>query len=109
MSEVLRIAAIFIVLMGLFFFTTGTIGLLRFPDFYTRMHATGKSDTLGALLCLTGMALYNGFSLISIKIIFIAIFILLTSPTATHSMARAAWNCGVTPWSEEKEGERIEE
>ena len=93
--------SIFIILVGLFFLLAGTIGLLRFPDFYTRMHAAGKCDTLGVLLCLIGMALYNGFSLISIKIMFIAVFIFLTSPTATHSIARAAMNCGITPWSKD--------
>lgn len=105
----MTILSIFIILTGLFFFTAGTIGLLRFPDFYTRMHAAGKCDTLGALLCLTGMALYNGFSLVSIKIMFIAVFIFFTSPTATHSMLRAAMNCGITPWTRGAEGEGIEE
>jgi monovalent cation/proton antiporter MnhG/PhaG subunit len=60
------IVVILFILGGVFFFATATIGLLRFPDFYCRMHATGKGDTLGALLALIGLALYNlhhGFSL----------------------------------------------
>jgi multicomponent Na+:H+ antiporter subunit G len=97
---------ILFLLVGTFFFTTGTIGLLRFPDFYTRMHATGKCDTLGALLSLIGLALfilYDHFSLMgfltSIKLIFIAVFILLANPTATHAIARAAHDIGMKPWT----------
>jgi multicomponent Na+:H+ antiporter subunit G len=84
---------------GLFLFASGTLGLLRLPDFYCRMHATGKCDTLGALLTLTGLALYNGFSLVSLKIIFIVIFIFLANPTATHAIGRAALINGVQPWT----------
>jgi multicomponent Na+:H+ antiporter subunit G len=94
------VAAIFIV-SGAFFFLTATIGLLRFPDFYTRMHATGKGDTLGSLLILFGLALHNGFSLPSLKIILIAVFIFITSPTATHSIAKAALKNKIPLWTKE--------
>ena len=90
---------------GLFFFTTATIGLLRFPDFYSRLHATGKGDTLAVFLCLIGIALYEGFSLVSLKIVFIAVFIFLTSPTATHAIARAAFKNKMPMWTKEQEGE----
>jgi multicomponent Na+:H+ antiporter subunit G len=93
------VLAIFLISAGMFFFTTGTIGFLRFPDFYSRMHATGKSDTLGAALSLGGLALYEGFSLTSIKILIIVVFILLTSPTATHALLRAAFDSGMLPWT----------
>lgn len=99
------ISAIFI-LGGLFFFTTGTIGLLRFPDFYTRMHATGKCDTLGALLILIGVAIHMGISLISIKVLFIAFFIFLANPTATHAVIRAGYKSGVPVWTKDKKGTR---
>jgi multicomponent Na+:H+ antiporter subunit G len=91
--------AIFLISAGMFFFITGTIGFLRFPDFYSRMHATGKSDTLGALLCLIGLALYEGFSFTSIKILIIAVFVFVTSPTATHALLRAAFDSGMLPWT----------
>ncbi|MEW6416774.1 MAG: monovalent cation/H(+) antiporter subunit G [Nitrospirota bacterium] len=105
------IVVIIFILGGIFFFTTATIGLLRFPDFYCRMHATGKGDTLGALLALIGLALYNlqhEFSLatilVSIKIIFIAVFIFLANPTATHAITKAGLDCDVEPWIKKEEG-----
>jgi multicomponent Na+:H+ antiporter subunit G len=74
------------------------------------MHATGKGDTMGALLTFTGLALYNlhhGFSLetilVSIKIMFIAVFIFLANPTATHAITKAGLDSGVKPWTK-KEG-----
>ena len=80
----------FLVVSGVFFLFMGAVGLIRFPDFYTRMHAAGKCDTLGSLLVLTGLACYGGLNLASVKILLIALFIFLTSPTATHAMACAA-------------------
>ena len=85
----------------------GAIGLLRFPDFYTRMHAAGKSDTLGSLLVLTGLAFYEGIDLTAVKILLIALFIFVTSPTATHAMARAAFKNKMPLWRMEK-GKREE-
>jgi multicomponent Na+:H+ antiporter subunit G len=87
------------VLGGLFFFMTATLGLLRLPDFYARLHATGKGDTLAVLLSLIGLAVYHGFSLTSAKILFIAVFMFLAQPTATHAISRAAFRCGVQPWT----------
>jgi multicomponent Na+:H+ antiporter subunit G len=81
-------------LAGLFFFTTATLGLLRFPDFFTRLHATGKGDTLAVLLSLLGIAVYHGFSLTSVKIVFIAVFMFLAQPTATHAISRAGFRSG---------------
>lgn len=83
-------AAAVLVCLGVFFLLMGAIGLVRFPDFYARMHAAGKCDTLGALLVLVGLAAYAGPSLASAKILLIAVFVFLTSPTATHAVARAA-------------------
>lgn len=111
----LILTAVFL-LGGLFFFTAGTIGLLRLPDFFSRMHATGKGDTLAVMLSLIGLAIYNassgGFStpsiLVSIKIIFIAIFWFLAGPTATHAISRAAFRCGVKPWTLENKFREVE-
>jgi len=77
---------------GVFFMLTGAIGLIRFPDFYTRMHAAGKCDTLGSLLVLTGLAWYGG----------VALFIFVTSPTATHAIARAAKRNDLAWWTREE-------
>ncbi|RLI92725.1 MAG: cation:proton antiporter [Candidatus Altiarchaeales archaeon] len=83
---------------GTFFFTTATLGLLRFPDLFTRLHATGKGDTLGVGLILTGLVIYLGLSPITLKIIIIMTFILLTSPVGTHCICRAVYNQGIKPW-----------
>ena len=96
------VISIVCILGGLFFFFTATIGLLRFPDFYCRLHATGKGDTLAVLLSLIGLAVYHGFSITSVKIVFIAVFMSLAQPTATHAISRAAFRCGVQPWRKEK-------
>ena len=102
-----EILSILLISLGTFFFTTATLGLLRFPDFYSRMHATGKGDTLGMLLSLAGLALYTGFSLTSIKIIFIAVFVFITSPTATHALLRAGFESDVVPWT--RDGKPVED
>lgn len=74
---------------GLFFFLVGTIGLLRFPDALTRAHGAAKADTLGAVLCLSGLMIYNGWDLSNLKILMAIIFLWTTNPTATHMIARA--------------------
>jgi multicomponent Na+:H+ antiporter subunit G len=101
--DVLHIAAIPFFLAGFFFFFAATVGLLRFPDFYCRLHATGKGDTLAVLLSLIGLSIYEGFSITSLKIIFIAVFMFLAQPTSTHAISRAAMRCGLKPWVKNKE------
>jgi multicomponent Na+:H+ antiporter subunit G len=98
------LVAIGLMVCGFFFFFTATIGLLRFPDFYTRLHATGKGDTLAVFLCLVGLGVSCGFSLTSIKIVFIAVFMFLAQPTATHAISRAAFRSKVQPWTWETGG-----
>jgi multicomponent Na+:H+ antiporter subunit G len=93
------IIVILFMLAGIFFFVTSTLGLLRLPDFYTRLHATGKGDTLAVLYSLIGLAIYHGLSLTSVKILFIAVFMFLAQPTATHAISRAAFRCEVEPWT----------
>jgi multicomponent Na+:H+ antiporter subunit G len=90
-------AAIFII-AGLFFLVVSGVGLLRFPDFYTRNHAVGKSETLGSILLLCGLAIYNGLEITSGKLVIILLFIALANPTATHIVARAAFRSGLQPW-----------
>lgn len=88
---------------GLFFTFVGSIGLLRFPDFYTRLHATGKCDTLGAGLIILGLLIYHFFyymetPLIPAKLIFLIFFIFIANPTATHALMKAAYRIGIKPW-----------
>lgn len=82
---------------GSFFCVTGAIGLLRLPDFYARLHGAGIIDTLGAGMVLTGLMLQAGFSLVTVKLLFVLFFILITSPTATHAIAHAAHTRGLAP------------
>jgi multicomponent Na+:H+ antiporter subunit G len=82
---------------GVFFLLVGSIGLIRLPDFYSRSHATGKADTLGILLILSGFIMFEGLTLNSAKMLIILTFVALTNPTATHALARAAFFFGVKP------------
>jgi len=76
----------------------GGIGMHRFPDFYTRLHAAGTTDTLSAALILLGLAFQAGISLVTLKLFLIFAFIFFTSPTASHSLANAAMLGGLKPW-----------
>lgn len=97
-----------LLIIGLLFFAGGAIGIIRFPDFYSRLHPAGKLDTAGLLFFMSGMALYtlNDFSLgavlTSIKIMLIVVFVFLTSPTATHAIIDAGFVAGLTPWTKSK-------
>ena len=73
------------------------LGLLRLPDFYSRLHAGGVTDTFGAELIIIGLAIQSGFSLITVKLFIIGMFLFFTGPTATHATANAAWVAGLKP------------
>jgi multicomponent Na+:H+ antiporter subunit G len=85
------------ILSGSFFLIVSGVGILRMPDVFTRLHAAGIADTMGADLILTGLLFQSGFSLVSAKIILILVFLFLTSPVSTHAVARAALQGGVKP------------
>ena len=89
---------------GFFFVLTGAIGIVRLPDFFTRLHAMGKTDTLGVALMALGLAILQGVSFESAKILFIVLFVGLVSPTATHALGRAAHRAGLEPWSAPEDG-----
>lgn len=91
------IAACVSIIAGLFFVLAGTLGVLRLPDFYTRLHAAGMTDTLGAELVLLGLIIQSGFTQMSLKLLLVAFFLLITSPTATHAVAHAAYKAGLKP------------
>lgn len=82
---------------GAFFSLVGGIGLVRMPDFYTRMHAASVTDTLGAGLILTGLMLQAGWTLIAAKLAMVGLLTLLANPTATHALAKAAMLSGLKP------------
>jgi len=75
----------------------GGIGIHRFPDFFSRLHAAGITDTLCAALILLGLGLQAGISLVSLKLLLIFVFLMFTSPTASHALANAALHGGIRP------------
>jgi multicomponent Na+:H+ antiporter subunit G len=82
---------------GSFFAFAGALGLVRFPDFFTRCHGAGVTDTLGAGLILLGLALQAGPGIAAMKLGLIYLFMLFTAPTATHALAKAALHGGLKP------------
>ncbi|MEJ2420019.1 MAG: monovalent cation/H(+) antiporter subunit G [Exilibacterium sp.] len=89
-SWLLDIVSGLCLLGGSFLLVSGAVGVLRFPDFYTRMHAAGVTETLAAALILIGLMIETGWSLVLVKLSMILLFILFTSPTASHALAKAA-------------------
>ena len=81
---------------AVFLFIAG-IGLLRLPDVFARMHAAGIGDTLGASLIASGLMVQSGFTLVTVKLMFVLLFLFFTSPTATHALAKAALAGRVKP------------
>ena len=99
MELLVHVAAGACVLGGAAFLVIGAIGLVRLPDFFTRIHATGIIDTLGIALTFAGLVLLAGFSLPAVKLVLILCFMLLTGPTATHALAKAALHGRLDPLS----------
>lgn len=92
------IAGYILIAVGILFDIFGCIGLVRFPDVYNRLQASTKCVTLGTILLLLGVALISGFGPTSAKAITCAVFILITSPTAAHAIARGAYSSGIKLW-----------
>ncbi len=84
--------------LGVLTMLVGALGVVRFPDFYTRLHAAGKGDTLGQGLVLFGLLLIAGFSFDGFKLAVIIFFVMILNATATHGLARAGWLAGMRPW-----------
>ncbi|MBN2644806.1 MAG: monovalent cation/H(+) antiporter subunit G [Desulfuromonadaceae bacterium] len=88
----------FCLILGALLGLTGGVGVYRLPDFFTRLHACSVTDSACAFLILSGLMFQTGFSLATIKLFFILVFLLITSPTSTHALAKAALNSGEIPW-----------
>lgn len=82
---------------GAFFLLAGAVGMNRMPDLFTRMHAASVGDTLGVGLMLVGMAILGGFTLVTVKLLFLLAFLLFVGPVASHALAAAALKAGVKP------------
>jgi len=84
-------------LAGSFLLLTGVLGFLRFPDFYSRLHACGVTETLATFFIVLGLLLQSDSLLPQFKLLLILLFITFSSPTASHALAKSAWRAGVRP------------
>ena len=96
-DQILDILSWASILAGGFFCIVGAVGLIRLPDVFCRMHGASIIDTMGLALILIGLALQNGFNIGLAKLGMILLFVLFTSPTGTHALARAALYAGLDP------------
>lgn len=94
-----------LILGGSAFTAIGALGLLRFPDFWPRLHAASVTESAGVFLLLGGMAIQAGFGLITLKLVLIGVFLFVTGPTATHAVANAALVSGLKPSTDVEEPE----
>ena len=88
---------------GAFFLLASAIGMLRLPDFYCRLHASGNSETLGVMLSFMGLVIYEGLTLTSLKMIMIFLLIFLGNPIGTHILSKAAYKSGHHVWTLEED------
>ena len=108
----MNIIATVLLMIGLVFFAGGAVGIIRFPDFYSRLHPAGKLDTAGLVTTMGALALYTAspFTLQALitafKIILIVVFVFITSPTATHAIIDAGARAGLEPWRKVSEVDR---
>ena len=97
MELVLDILSWAFIAAGGVFIVIGSVGMLRLPDVFARMHAAGIIDTAGAALMFIGLMFQAGLTLVTVKLIFIVVFILYTSPVSTHALAQSALSTGIKP------------
>ena len=97
MNIIIDIVSWFLLTGGSAVVVIGAIGLIRMPDFFTRLHPAGVTDTLGAGMILAGLVLQVGFNLTAVKLLIILLFLFFTSPTSSHATARAALADGLKP------------
>lgn len=108
MIDFTSILTIVFVVAGIFFLLIGSVGIIRLPDFYSRTHATSKSDTLGMMLVIIGLMIFEGLTINSGKLLLILLFILLANPIGAHALARAALNAGLNPIFPEQKEDKTE-
>lgn len=88
-------------MVGVVFFVGATVGLLRCPDLYARLHPSTKGDTLGACSVVLALCVYSGLTIITLKLIAVVFFLLLSSAVCGHAIGRSAFKSGVEPWHKE--------
>lgn len=100
---IVEVLAATLLIAGLFFVLVGITGVLRLPDFYARLHATSKCDTLGLALMVAGVALHTGLVHKTVKIVMLVVIVALVNSTAAHALGRAAYRSGLQPWTRKSE------
>ena len=103
MSSLINIISSVLIISGSLAIVVGMLGVFRMPDFFTRLHAASIIDTLGTLFIIFGLMLYSGLTLVSIKLLIIMVFVMVTTPTAAHALAKSALHGKLEPLLEEKE------
>ncbi len=98
MSILQETLAIVLLTAGGAFMFIGSLGIVRLPDFYTRAHAASKIDTMGIMLLLAGLAMHEGVTLSTGKLVLIIIFVAVANPVGAHALARSALRFGLKPW-----------
>lgn len=99
----MNMLAVVLILMGLFFLLVAAIGMVRFPDVFTRSHAVSLTDSLGAFFLLVGLSLYHGFGTNMLRILVVLILLFLLNPVIAHATLRAAYRAGLKPQAKEDE------
>lgn len=97
MIILLDILSVVFLVVGSFFALVGGVGIVRLPEFFSRMHGAGITDTMGAGMIMIGLMFQSGLSLTTVKLLMILFFLLITSPSSCHALAKAAQVHGVRP------------
>ena len=98
---ILNLVSSVFILVGSLSIIVGLLGVYRMPDFFTRLHAASIIDTLGAMLILFGLIMHHGMSIVSVKLFLILVFILITTPTAAHALAKSALHGNLKPLTDD--------
>ncbi len=97
MNDPVYLIACCLLILGAVFVLIGLLGVFRMPDFFTRLHAASIIDSMGTLLIMLGLMLMSGINLITVKLFLILLFILITTPTAAHALAKSALHGKLKP------------
>lgn len=103
---IVHVLGVGFIVAGVVFALIGSIGVLRLPDFYTRMHAASKLDTMSLGLCMVGLAILQGPDLNAVKLLLIFLFASIANPAAANALGRSAVRAGLEPWSREQRGKK---
>lgn len=103
---ILDIVSALLLIAGAFFGLSGAIGLFKFPDFYTRVHSASVTDSIAVILIIGGLLLQTSFNINTAKLVFILLLLMLTSPTASHALAKSARHGGLPSIPEAKRNEQ---